>query len=630
MANKRGGLSKREYAAKQAGGTLNYKTGVISVPKKTTSSKISSGGSSGGGYTSPQNENEIFVNGQGFSVASDKQDAFLGQQGIQRNPVTQQYSYIDTNKMFQTPDVKTSKSSSKVDTSQRSSAADAVRKSLGINTANAQESKPSNIYTPTTSNSTGRLGSIFQSLVNPIGAVYRNVTGGHQMPDLGVSELLGLTKQTPNLTYNLGQTPETDPTTGNVINPSNPENIVNNPSPYQSWETFNQSQGNPTTNRTDTRNSRQVSQPTPIFQPAQSSNLSSIFGGSPQSAPQDFSNNTQTNDQTRRQLLGNGYFSNGIASNGAGNYGIEGAMTGTDQMNPMDELMTMLGLKPQTALAAEPNMFVQPNALQSAMSNNYISSPIYQDTMNRMYGQSNEDITSTPQNQQQNVQRGSGVAQQYAQINPATQYYQDSIKGYGKQEKDTEKAYKKALSEMLKGIESQYATSETTGVNDLNKQKVNDLQALASRFSFGLNQDPNSEQAVQYSQRTSNDYAGQLSDFLAKLAAAKTQDISQARSGNQSQLQSALSQISTQRSSAQEKLAELMYTMQNDAANRNAKGSGNSVYGRQYTYDDNGNITGTVQQDASGNIFYNPLDTPIKGKSKTDSMGWLNNLFPNQ
>src|SRR5574343_693500 len=38
----RSGLSKREYAAKQAGGTLNYKTGKISTPAKKTTSKSSS------------------------------------------------------------------------------------------------------------------------------------------------------------------------------------------------------------------------------------------------------------------------------------------------------------------------------------------------------------------------------------------------------------------------------------------------------------------------------------------------------------------------------------------------------------------------------------------------------------
>jgi len=37
MANKRGGLSKREYAAKQKGGTINYKTGKVSVPQKSRS-----------------------------------------------------------------------------------------------------------------------------------------------------------------------------------------------------------------------------------------------------------------------------------------------------------------------------------------------------------------------------------------------------------------------------------------------------------------------------------------------------------------------------------------------------------------------------------------------------------------
>ena len=370
-------------------------------------------------------------------------------------------------------------------------------------------------------------------------------------------------------------------------------------------------------NNNDNRrtSSRPVSNPTPIFQPSQSSNISQIFGGgSPQSAPQDFSNNTQSIDPSRRQLLGNGYFSNGIASNGKGDYGIEGAMTGTggnqlEENNPLDDLLTVLGIKPQTAMAADTNMFPQTQSMTSLFQpkNDYANSQLYRDTMDRLYGQSNQDVETAPpvattQNQ------GGGVAQQFAQApqtNPATQYYQDSIKGYGKQEKDTERAYKKALKEMLKGIESQYKTSETTGVNDLNKQKVNDLQALASRFSFGLNQDPNSEQAVQYSQRTQNDYAGQLSDFLAKLAAAKTQDISSARSGNQSQLMQALQSIQGQRSSAQEKLANMLSQMQSQK--RGGGGSSTQTQKMAAYYSPDGSYTFNEVDPASGlKVFYDP------------------------
>lgn len=59
MANARGGLSKREYAAKQAGGTMNYKTGVVKVaakkaPAKSTSSSYGASPIPGGGtYTVP-------------------------------------------------------------------------------------------------------------------------------------------------------------------------------------------------------------------------------------------------------------------------------------------------------------------------------------------------------------------------------------------------------------------------------------------------------------------------------------------------------------------------------------------------------------------------------------------------
>jgi len=77
-----------------------------------------------------------------------------------------------------------------------------------------------------------------------------------------------------------------------------------------------------------------------------------------------------------------------------------------------------------------------------------------------------------------------------------------------------------ALQSILGGLDTQYNTSQQTGQDTLDKQKQQDLLALAGQFSFA-NSDPNDEQRQQYQGRMVNDYAGQLKDLIAKLAASK-------------------------------------------------------------------------------------------------------------
>ena len=94
------GVSKREYFAQTLGGTLDKKTNKVTVSKPAPKAK---------------RQGEIFVGGQGFSVAPEKQDTFLGQRGIARNALTNEYQYTDPKRTFEKPDVRTGETTSASD-----------------------------------------------------------------------------------------------------------------------------------------------------------------------------------------------------------------------------------------------------------------------------------------------------------------------------------------------------------------------------------------------------------------------------------------------------------------------------------------------------------------------------------
>jgi uncharacterized protein with ATP-grasp and redox domains len=163
-------------------------------------------------------------------------------------------------------------------------------------------------------------------------------------------------------------------------------------------------------------------------------------------------------------------------------------------------------------------------------------------------------------------------------------YQKQQLKGFTAQEK----AQKKALKELLKSIKNQYSVKQTEGLNQLAKSKQEDLLKLSGLFSFA-NQDPNSEQRMQYEQRANQDYATQQSDFLAKLASAMQGDISSAKQGYQKELAG----IGQQRNTAQEKIAELLMQAQKP------RGSGSQSAG-SVTY---------IGNDAQGNPVYRNTQT---------------------
>jgi len=110
---------------------------------------------------------------------------------------------------------------------------------------------------------------------------------------------------------------------------------------------------------------------------------------------------------------------------------------------------------------------------------------------------------------------------------------------------------KRQLADMIKGIESQYATAQTKQTGDLERQGRQNLNQLNSQFSFG-NSDPNDEQRIQYQQRLQNDQGRNLAELLSSLQAAKGQDILSARNQGSTNMQNLMNQQRQAKSNAQQ------------------------------------------------------------------------------
>jgi len=341
------------------------------------------------------------------------------------------------------------------------------------------------------------------------------------------------------------------------------------------------------------------------------------FAPSPQITPYspelDFTPVSQGQPGTTRRFLGNGYLSNGIASNGKLDSEFSGASFGapTDGMdNIFDEesLRKLLGV--QTAQASEmpmasTDMSFSPQTSFSPYASN--QGETAQSVANRYQSMFGNPVGQNEQTNNGRIQnpggsQGGGVAQQFAQGttggDPMDNYYNSQLKTQNKGFSAQEKAQKKALNELLKSITSQYKTQQTTGIDQLAKSKQEDLLKLSGLFSFA-NQDPDSEQRIQYEQRANQDYAGQQGDFLAKLAAAQAQEESRARQGYQTQM----SDIAGQRNDARSKIEELIFNARQQAQ----KGAGTKA------------LSGT----AAGSVTYmgdNASGEPVYRNNQTGEM----------
>ena len=128
-----------------------------------------------------------------------------------------------------------------------------------------------------------------------------------------------------------------------------------------------------------------------------------------------------------------------------------------------------------------------------------------------------------------------------------------------------EKNARREFEELLKALDPTYSAQQQTATEEMERSKLEDIQKLASLFA--ANNTAGSEQQEQYVQRTQSDYATQLANLLAKLAASKNQDISQLRA----QYQNRLSQIGESKASAQQRVADLIRQAEDRAFDREYK-----------------------------------------------------------
>lgn len=271
---------------------------------------------------------------------------------------------------------------------------------------------------------------------------------------------------------------------------------------------------------------------------------------------------------TVQGLGGRGIFSSGQYANGKGNYGIEGSFgTGIEEDNSiLSDLKGLLGNTANAQTVEDQSSYYDPsianmidNSRYNYMAANPTQSYVWGENPNAPYianeaynepqGGENRSYNSSSNYQ---APSNAGVA-----TSPYDAYMQQQAKGYDKMIK----AQKKALKEQLKAIKKQYEEAEKEGTESLNKQKFEDLLRLQGMFSFA-NSDPNDEQRIQYTTRTANDYATQLSTFLRKLASEKSTALKTANTEGSN----ALAELEQQKAAAQMKVAQIIWEAQQKAA----------------------------------------------------------------
>jgi hypothetical protein len=543
----RGGLSKREYAAQKAGGKLNYSTGKISVPAKSTPKSTYKGDYSGSSYETGDPD-------MGYIASNEYQDYLNQNQGkampayefsVKNEDYNKKKSSSSPSKSSQAAEkLYTETQAKKVNTSQRSQAADSLLAGglFGTPTANAQTTGRG--ASMIKQNTSGIVGDLF----NTLGQSTKDLAHAFNfsVPDIGLSELLGINKNIPNPLQPEGDQPYVDWENGTVAgvysdaSQSQPYNPPRTPS-----QVLNLGRGPVNYPGVTDRKSQPVN---PIFNPSnigigsmapQYSGISSAY--SPQVlGAETFNTPVTPENATVQRPVGMGQFSSGQYGNGAGGYGVEGGLTGTQQaMNNPDPFQ------------GENDYFA---ALQK--ENPDIYSQIIDEIKNGIGGVLGSTAYAAGNNMMNYSAptRGNLSKKEYA-----TKYGQpysessDYNRSYDKQEK----AQKNAWESLQKQIESQYGQDVQTGTESLNQAKQQDLQKLGGMFDFA-NSAPNDEQRVQYQQRTMNDYTGKLNELLSKLAASKTQAMSSGKQNYESQL----STIAQARADAQMKMQQLAQQQQ--------------------------------------------------------------------
>ena len=132
----------------------------------------------------------------------------------------------------------------------------------------------------------------------------------------------------------------------------------------------------------------------------------------------------------------------------------------------------------------------------------------------------------------------------------------------------------KQIKDLIRSLDPEYDAYLKQAQSELDKSKTEDLNKLAGVFA-GYNT-ADSEQRLQQQERVQGDYATQLTNLLAKLQLQKQKDVT----GYKSQLSERLQNIAQAKSTAQQRVAELIQAAQDKAWDRNYKMKALSQRGR--------------------------------------------------
>jgi len=123
----------------------------------------------------------------------------------------------------------------------------------------------------------------------------------------------------------------------------------------------------------------------------------------------------------------------------------------------------------------------------------------------------------------------------------------------------------KQIKDLIRSLDPEYDAYLKQAQSELDKSKTEDLNKLAGVFA-GYNT-ADSEQRLQQQERVQGDYATQLTNLLAKLQLQKQKDVT----GYKSQLSERLQNIAQAKSTAQQRVAELIQAAQDKVWDRNYK-----------------------------------------------------------
>jgi len=544
------GVSKREHFAQTLGGTLDKKTNKVTVSKPAPKAK---------------RQGEIFVGGQGFSVAPEKQDTFLGQRGIARNALTNEYQYTDPKRTFEKPDVRTGETTSasdrQVDTRQsRQNAAAAstptsrpssVPTVLGAADASGipdefrgQEIRPNE--------DKGFIGNYLDNLRNPISSAVNQWKNLFQKG----SDFVGDIKQRGD--YNAATPDERLGMIKNLIIPTASASTTRSQpfvaNPPNDYNQFLETQNGPAPRPTSTQ--------TPS---------SSDVGGNP--------------------LLSNPY----------------------DQFNqqPGQSLFEEKGTQPEEEFIPElpptpPRPDYTPSqAFTGGTAQDYTPSQAFTGGTAQDYTPSQAFTGGTVQDQASSGAFGNGaLLSRSGGLDEATLELIKTLQGSTQGDFGLGNAQKQ-LEMLLNNINTQYGEEQRLGENKLGEQKQGDLNRLQSIFASTNTAD--SEQARQAEERSNNQNQNRLAEMLTQLTASKQGDLTQARTGALDRF----SRIEQSQRDQQSEVAQLIYKIQQDADNRD--------YSRQV---DDYNRNYQSQKDAYGreqDSISNRIAASNRGNSRADS-----------